>query len=303
MSDYYCTSGGCNPCKPTPPPPQQQVQGVTQEHTECNCRASMVQALQMLLRSGLSGLVDFSGFAFVTDTFLVGANLSQPAAGAATFDNLADTLTGTFSGFTPCACDYIDVAGAAYGPTVAPTTAECLTAILTALTANADTAASTELATLVTALTALTAQITPTDADFNAPLATALDTALTCATDTGLTISRISLCALRAVAFGPMGDTEAAEAANYQSARQLLNQIMRPQCRDACPPYPDPCTEPCCPQYSDGITIGRTVSLTAGNLTVAGVTVLGRIGEVIVLANDTDRRFYFVCADAAQLIR
>lgn len=72
----------------------------------------------------------------------------------------------------------------------------------------------------------------------------------------------------------------------------------QPRCRCVCEPECDPCS---CTQGvldrlvgEDGTNSG--VTLTAGNLALYNVDVLGSVNNVIVLANDTDKRFYFVCA-------
>ena len=264
MNDYLCTGGGRPPrpendacCRPEPPCPQQPVcpqqppcQQPSQDSCDdCGCRRGFVQTLQMLMRTGLSGLVDFGAFAFVTTDLLVGSGLTAPVLADASYDNLAADLTGTFSRFPPCACDYIDVAGDVSLP------------------------------------------------DYGAPA-------------TGLTVSRLNLCDLVAVAFG-VTDTA---ADNYLTARQLLQSLLQrprrpgrggdpflptPSLPGPYPPYPDPCDTCCC--ETEG-SMGGTVSLLAGPLLVANATVLGSLDGVMVLANDTAQRFYLVCsADAAIL--
>lgn len=253
MNDYLCTGGGRPPrpendacCHPEPPCPQQPAQD---NCDDCGCRRGFVQTLQMLMRTGLSGLVDFSAFAFVTTDLLVGSPLATPAVTDASYDNLAETLTGTFSRFSPCACDYIDVAGDVFLP------------------------------------------------DY-------------CSPATGLTVSRLNLCDLIAVAFGV---TDTAKD-NYQTARQLLQSLLQrprrpgrggdpflptPSLPGPYPPYPDPCDNCCC--ENEG-SMGGTASLLAGPLLLANATVLGSLDGVMVLANDTAQRFYLVCSgDAAVL--
>ena len=138
MSDYFCTGsprpcpendgcGGPPPgpfprpdegCAPPSRPAPRPDDGCSapSRGEKCPCRAGLVQALQMLLRSGLSSIVDFQSFAFVTDSLLVGGSIGPvtPAAGA--YDNLDATVTGSFNRFTPCACDHIDVTGTVYLP-------------------------------------------------------------------------------------------------------------------------------------------------------------------------------------------
>lgn len=303
MSDYFCTNGNrqelspcagqgtCQSCCPNG-----TVAGAALS-SSCVCRDSFVQALQMLLRGGLSAYIDFTGFGFIADSVLVGANLTQPDTDAAAYDNLNDVLSATFSGFTPGACNYVDVSGDVYRPDVSPSVAGCLNGLLNAVIQNADTAGSTDLATLVAALNTLVGQTTTGSGTENTALITALNTALACNAVTGLQVSRLSLCNLRAIAFEPAGDTENAVNANYAAARQLMMNIIQPPCQNACPPYPDPCSSP------EFFVAGRTVSVSAGPLEVSGAVVLGRIGNVLVLANDTDQRFYFICTDGADIIR
>ena len=258
MNDYLCTGSGRprpeqdNCCRPEPPchpnPPQDNDDGC------CSCRRGFVQTLQMLLRTNLSSLIDFQSFAFVTTDYIVGATLVAPDTTAASYDNLSEELTGTFSRFSPGACDYIDVAGPVYFPVTGEGTA------------------------------------------------------------TGLTASRLNLCDLLAVAFEPAGEAATDVTANYQAGRALFQQLLtqprgpRPPFAPYppypptpnYPPYPDPCDE-CCPDHDNAM--GGSESLFAGPLLVATATVLGSIDGVLILANDTDERFYIVCSDDVNPIR
>lgn len=267
MSDYFCTGGqrptddcGGPPPRPFPrpdndcgfaqgdnchcPPPRPDRDECAPHREDCPCRAGLVQGLQMLLRSGLSSLVDFQTFTFVTEDFLVGNSLTAATPTATAYDNLAATAAGSFNRFSPCACDYIDVTGTVYLPT--------------------------------------------TDAAGAA---------------TGLTASRLNLCRISAIAFGVEPDTTKPPTDNYQSARRLLQRLLQGPCRPDCPPYPDPCQEQCCCSCDEEEFLGGNVSLVADGLLLANVTSLGKIGTLLVFANDTDERFYFVCADKATFIR
>ena len=44
------------------------------------------------------------------------------------------------------------------------------------------------------------------------------------------------------------------------------------------------------------------MSLTAGLLVLKNVTLLGAVGNVLVLCNDADNRLYFVCVNSVQFI-
>ena len=44
------------------------------------------------------------------------------------------------------------------------------------------------------------------------------------------------------------------------------------------------------------------MSLTAGLLALQNVTLLGTVGNVLVLCNDADERLYFVCVNSVQFV-
>lgn len=243
MNDYLCTganrcpqnSAECCPQPPVPPCPPS-------EDGSCPCRNGYVQTLQMLLRTGLSNLVDFRQFAYVTPDFLVGATLTAPVVSATAYDNLAATLSGVFNGFSLCDCDEIDASGPVTLPAVGEST-------------------------------------------------------------TGVSVSRINLCDLLAVAFTVTGTTETEIEDNYQAARSLLQTLLsgRPRRGEDFPPYPDPCCQNPCqrPDYS----VGGVMSLVAGDLLLANTVALGAMDGVLVLANDTQNRFYLVCREDAIVLR
>lgn len=257
MSDYLCTGGQrpgnencCPPPRPNPRPDRDDCDGAgrpeprPRQEEKCPCRAGLVQALQMLLRSGLSALVNFQNFAFVTEDFLVGASLEAATPTTGPYDNLAATLAGSFNRFSPCACDFIDVTGTVYLPT--------------AVAADAVT---------------------------------------------GLTASRLNLCDITAVAFGVVPDTTEPATNNFAAARTLLQRLLQGPCRPDCPPYPDPCQEQCHCNCDEDDFLGGSASLIADSLLLANMTVLGKVGKVLVLANETDELFYFVCTDKSVVIQ
>ncbi len=116
-----------------------------------------------------------------------------------------------------------------------------------------------------------------------------------CAAGPAFPASAVSLCALTAVAFTvPEGATQ---AESYTQLKSLLWQALRP----GRPPLPSGTNvmkpTPC--DCTDSKLSGRrTISVTAGPLLVANASVLGSVGDVLVLANDTDERIYFVCQSA-----
>lgn len=142
--------------------------------------------------------------------------------------------------------------------------------------------------------------------DVDAPVANA-------AGNTVLTATQVPLCQLDAVvlqgaAAEAEGDLTADEvtARNFRCLRQRLSQRLNP-C-NVCGQGQCHCDDQdCC--CAAGLlntlaqnNISRRVSLVAGLLVVAGVTLLGTVGSVLVLANDTDRRLYFVCVNSVQFI-
>ena len=77
----------------------------------------------------------------------------------------------------------------------------------------------------------------------------------------------------------------------------LLWQALHP----GRPPLPNnaPVMKPTPCDCTDSRLSGRrTASVAAGPLLVANAAVLGSVGEVLVLANDADRRIYYVCQNS-----
>ena len=116
-----------------------------------------------------------------------------------------------------------------------------------------------------------------------------------CAEGPAFDAGEVPLCALTAVAFTiPAAEGETTPT-DYDQLKGLLWQALhpgRPGASGSTPPMkPTPCD-------CDETVAGRkTVSLTAGPLLVGNAAVLGSVGNVLVLANDTSRRIYFVCKD------
>lgn len=107
----------------------------------------------------------------------------------------------------------------------------------------------------------------------------------------------LPLCAIRAVAFGVAEGACCAETEqNYLQLKTLLWQALH--CGSCISNSPLATKPTPCDAQTGCIEGRRTLSLTAGPLLVAGAAVLGTVGDVIVLANDKDRRFYFVCCGA-----
>lgn len=92
---------------------------------QCCCKKSMREALELLRYDALRPFVNFNQFAFISDFFIVGANLVGIDLSAPPKDNLSG-LDGTFERFSACNCDLIDIAGRVSYPIPVPLTLEGL---------------------------------------------------------------------------------------------------------------------------------------------------------------------------------
>ena len=103
----------------------------------------------------------------------------------------------------------------------------------------------------------------------------------------GTIVTQVALCRLDAISFDA-ADTGEGAAANFQTVSQFLGQRLRPK-------KPQECTS-----VADALVSASAVrasTLTAGPLIVQNSAILGKVGDVLVMANATDERFYFICAD------
>lgn len=149
-------------------------------------------------------------------------------------------------------------------------------------------------------------QITPSTCDnlevsgqIYYPVSVCSDTTC-CANGPAFEASEVALCAIRAVAFSA-STAEASETAE-SNARLLRRYLWQALHCSPCPPETLPTKATPCDSSGGSIGRRRTLSVTAGPLLVANAAVLGMVGDVIVLANDTDSRFYFICNDAVDFI-
>lgn len=102
-------------------------------------------------------------------------------------------------------------------------------------------------------------------------------------------VTQAALCRLKAIAFDALA-IDGDPTANFQTISQLLSQLLRPQ-------KPQDC---CGTSMADAMTnaaVVRASTVVAGPLVVENSTILGQVGNVLVMANATDSRFYFICAD------
>ena len=101
-------------------------------------------------------------------------------------------------------------------------------------------------------------------------------------------VTQAALCRLTAIAFAAATTTEPI-ATNFQTISQTLGQLLRPQKHNDC------CS------VADALTTAAAVrasTVVAGPLVVQNSTIIGQIGSILVMANSTDSRFYFICANA-----
>ena len=103
----------------------------------------------------------------------------------------------------------------------------------------------------------------------------------------GTIVTQVALCRLSAIAFEASAADEGATA-NFQTISQFLGRRLRPR-------KPQDCTG--LAEALVSASAVRASTLTAGPLVVQNSAILGKIGDVLVMANATDNRFYFICAD------
>ncbi len=106
------------------------------------------------------------------------------------------------------------------------------------------------------------------------------------------TVTQAALCRLTAIAFEAL-EVDGDATANFQTISQALSQLLRPN-----PPQD-------CGSMIDALTSAaavRTSTVAAGPLIIANSAILGQLGDVLVMANSTDSRFYFVCANKIDFI-
>lgn len=103
----------------------------------------------------------------------------------------------------------------------------------------------------------------------------------------GTVVTQAALCRLIALSFDA-SDTGEGTDANFQAISRFIGNLLRPQ-------RPQECTG-----IAEALTTAAAVrasTLTAGPLVVQNSTILGKVGNVLVVANSTDARFYLICAD------
>ena len=102
------------------------------------------------------------------------------------------------------------------------------------------------------------------------------------------TVTQVALCRLNAVSFDAAETETTTAAANFQTISQTLGQLLRPKKPQDCGNLADALTN---------AAAIRASTVTTGPLVVANSTILGQLGDILVMANSTDNRFYFICAN------
>ena len=101
------------------------------------------------------------------------------------------------------------------------------------------------------------------------------------------TVTQVALCRLNAIAFEAATVDDSSET-NFQTLSQTLGQLLRPKKPKDCDNLADALTN---------AAAVRASTVTTGPLIVENSTILGQLGDILVMANSTDNRFYFICTE------
>lgn len=246
------------------------------------CKASMRQAMRLLCSNRISDQLDFDGFAFVTDDLIVGARPTHMSCDRK--DNLKD-LDGTFRRFSPCNCDLIDIEGRAFGPF------GCLI--------DVDQATLCSLSAIVFQVRGAEGRRGDDDDDDRGD-------DRDCDRDHDRDCDRDRDCG-RDRDRDRDCDCSCVER-RFRRVRDLLQCELNTFDRTCgeCVCHCD-CTDDCCCAEGvlaalSGLSLNKRATLIAGLLALRNVTVLGTIGNVLVLSNEEEHRFYFVCANKVEML-
>lgn len=259
-------------CRPVPAPTPQPPQ----VDENCCCKQSFRAALGLLCDEQVSSLLDFDACAFLTNTYSAGAALTCKK----------------HSCQSPCTEAEVETEGRRRPPCP-----------------SCSSGASDNL----DALAGSFRRFAPCSCDL---LDIEAELHIAGRRGCGFAATQVSLCELDAVVIQGAntcaeGEITADEvtARNFRCLRQRLAQRLNP-CGTPCGPDQCFCTcdeRDCC--CAAGLldtlarnNLSRRVSLAAGLLVLQNVTLLGTVGNVLVLANDTDNRLYFVCVNSVQFI-
>lgn len=294
-----------------------------QTRTTCCCKKSMAEALSILCDSELADYIDFEKFAFISNSFIVGAKLVLLKIGTDEKDNLSD-LSGTFRRFAPCDCDLIQIDGTAYYNFPQLVSLTDLAEQLFRFINNIVDAIGTQsgiLGTIAAVLKEIQKWFDPED--LNDAILQAIADFLFNYFTTLPAVSTASLCNIESIAFEtkyvkPMTSTDTTRdevtEENYKRSKEIIQRKLDRNCKcgiagcnsgNCCNKYQNADNCCCADSILDELAnsnLSHKATITAGNLTLREATVLGSVGDVLVIANDKKRRFYFVCANAVQFL-
>ena len=102
------------------------------------------------------------------------------------------------------------------------------------------------------------------------------------------TVTQVALCRLNAIAFSSAADAADVPTTNFQTLSQTLGQLLRPKKPKDCDNLADALTN---------AAAVRASTITAGPLVVSNSTIIGQLGDLLVMSNSTESRFYLICAN------
>lgn len=125
-------------------------------------------------------------------------------------------------------------------------------------------------------------------------------------------VEQLSLCSLKAVAFGYTVPNCPSDCTGegYRRIVRIIRRAIRAEDGDtsscaACKAHCD-CDSCCCDagllSELSSRNLSRLATLTVGNLVLQNVTVLGTVGSVLVLADEDAERIYFVCVSQVEAL-
>lgn len=284
---------------------------------DCCCKKSMIDSLKLLCDTELANLIDFERFAFISDSFIVGAKLVLLKIGSDEKDNLSN-LEGKFKRFSPGNCDIIDIEGTACYNFPLIVSASDLKEQLTSFIKQIIDIIGVNDGVLGTTADILKEVLKIFDPlDFTEELFQAILDFILKYFTTLTKVNAASICNLQSIAFQIKDVTSTSSddktgydltGKNYEKAKKLFMDKLDRRCNGECGECKCNCDcENCC--CNKGVknelidsNLSKKATITAGNLTLRDALVLGTKGNVMVFANDKKRRFYFVCENAVQFL-
>ena len=286
-----------------------------------NRQTGMIEALKLLCNSKIANRIDFDKFGFISDNYLVGTQQRIFQLETPPHDNLT-TLNATFRRFSPNDCNLIEIDGAVYYDIPTPVSIQELNERIQdfiRLVIDILAEQTGVVGTLVELLRALLVFLNLPNVGER--LLEAIYHLIYQILSPLPQIGKASLCSLNAIAFeikkipgtGTGSEsTESQTTASYHYTKRLLQRELS---SDTCTNATCDCnennrqskdTETCQNSILTELlrsNLSHKASIVSGSLALNGVTVLGACNEIIVLANDQQKRFYFICADSIEFLQ